>query len=72
MGSKPALTRDGAPLGIFSSLPGGLRIQFVQCTRLVEVFRFSSRASVCAGCVVVSGACVVVRELGLLVLDLGL
>jgi hypothetical protein len=72
----------------FPSLPGSLCVQIVQCTRLVQVFRFSSRTDVCVCggcrceacralmcvgvCVGVSEACVVVSELGLLILDLGL
>jgi hypothetical protein len=58
-------------LGFFQSLSGGLCVQIVQCTRLVQVFRFSSHASVCGVCVGVSETCVGVCELGLLILDLG-
>jgi hypothetical protein len=62
--SIPGLAKGGD----FSCLPGGLCVQFVQCLGLVLAFRFSSRASVCGVC----GACVVVRELCLLILGLGL
>jgi hypothetical protein len=46
-GSSPGLAQGRCPLLDFSSLPGGLRALLIQRLGLVQVFRFSSRVSVC-------------------------
>jgi hypothetical protein len=66
-----ALAQGRCPLLDFSSLSSGIRALLVQRLGLVQVFRFSSCVSVCVGCCVCE-VCVIMCELGRLVLELGL